>query len=198
MAKPHFSYSGALAESQKAPPGRCTWRRERRPTTRWSDAQARERRPPGSAQPAEGGRREGPPVRGGLSGREPGVQRHPDGGVVHAFRCALRSGADPHRENWPEVGVPSGRCHLDRWGSRAGLHFHSNCPEVGPVLPVGAPLSAAPSGWWRTCETWSFTASSWKSVFPIRHAVTSVGIRASRVTVFLVNRLRFPRVRFGP
>ena len=42
------------------------------------------------------------------------------------------------------------------------------------------------------------TATSWKSVSPIRHAVRSVGIRASRVTVCLVNRLRFPGVRFGP
>ena len=65
-ANPHFSTSGALAESQKAPCGRCTgaWRpphrAERRagkgtPTSgqfsRW-----------GPAQPAEGGRREGPPI----------------------------------------------------------------------------------------------------------------------------------------
>ena len=52
--------------------------------------------------------------------------------------------------------------------------------------------------WWRTRETCSFTATSWKSVSPIRHAVRSVGTLASRVTVFLVNRLRFPGVRFGP
>ena len=83
----------------------------------------------GPAQPAEGGRREGPPVpRWSLLGRDPGVQRHPDGCVVHAFRCASRSGAGPHRENWPEVGVPVPARHLDCWGSRAGLHFHSNWP----------------------------------------------------------------------
>ena len=29
--------------------------------------------------------------------------------------------------------------------------------------------------WWRTCETCSFTATSWQSVSPIRHAVRSVG-----------------------
>ena len=31
---------------------------------------------------------------------------------------------------------PCGRHHLDRWGSRAGLHFHSNWPEVGGPLPA--------------------------------------------------------------
>ena len=55
-----------------------------------------------------------------------------------------------------------------------------------------------PPAWWRTCETWAFTATSWKSVFSIRHAVRSAGTLASRVTVFLINRLRFPGVHFGP
>ena len=42
-----------------------------------------------------------PEFRGGSPlGRDPGVQRHPDGCVVHAFRGASRSGADL------EVGVP--------------------------------------------------------------------------------------------
>ena len=42
-----------------------------------------------------------PEFRGGSPlGRDPGVQRHPDGYVVHAFRGASRSGADL------EVGVP--------------------------------------------------------------------------------------------
>ena len=51
-----------------------------------------------SAQPAEGGRREGPPVpRWSLLGRDPGVQRHPDGCVVHAIslRCAQRCRPPP-------------------------------------------------------------------------------------------------------
>ena len=34
-------------------------------------------------------------------GRDPGVQRHPDGCVVYAFRCASRSGAGPHQEKRP-------------------------------------------------------------------------------------------------
>ena len=78
--------------------------------TMQSDALARERRPlVGTAR--EGGRREGPSVRGGsVLGRNPGVQRYPDGCVVHAFRCASRSGAGPHREDWPEVGVPLPVC----------------------------------------------------------------------------------------
>ena len=67
----------------------------------------------GRHSPPQAGGREGPRVRGGSPlGRDLGVQRHPGGCVVHAFRCALRGGAGPHRENWPEVGVPSGRCHL--------------------------------------------------------------------------------------
>ena len=32
------------------------------------------------------------------------------------FRCAARSGAGPHRENWPEVGVPLPACCSARWG----------------------------------------------------------------------------------
>ena len=31
---------------------------------------------------------------------------------------------------------PCGRRHLDRWGSRAGLHFRSNWPEVNVPWPV--------------------------------------------------------------
>ena len=52
----------------------------------------------GPAQPAEGGRREGPPVpRWSLLGRDSGVQRHPDGCVVHAasLRCAQRRRPPP-------------------------------------------------------------------------------------------------------
>ena len=105
-------------------PGWCTSRPH---ATMQSNALARERRPLGSSP---GGARHSPPKAGGGKdpdfrggsplGRNPGIQRHPDGCVVHAFRCASRSGAGPHRENWP---------------------------EIGPVLPVGAPLPAAPSRW---------------------------------------------------
>ena len=48
----------------------------------------------GRHSPPQAGGREGPRVRGGSPlGRDPRVQRHPDGCVVHAFRCAPRSGA---------------------------------------------------------------------------------------------------------
>ena len=50
-------------------------------------------------------------------GRDPGVQRHPDGWVVHAFRCASRSGADQRS------AFPCQRRHLDCWGSRRGCIF---------------------------------------------------------------------------
>ena len=59
----------------------------------------------GPAQPAAGGRREGPPVpRWSLLGRDLGVQRHPDRCVVHAFRCAARSGAG-RRSAFPALRV---------------------------------------------------------------------------------------------
>ena len=68
---------------------------------RWAVQSSRER---GPAQPAEfrsgsGGQQGNGPlvgtVRGWFASRPgPGVQRHPDGCVVHAFRCAPRSGAD--------------------------------------------------------------------------------------------------------
>ena len=55
-----------------------------------SGAQARERRPPvgtGRRRRAAG---KDPEFGGGSPlGRDPGVQRHPDGCVVHAFRCAV-------------------------------------------------------------------------------------------------------------
>ncbi len=69
-------------------------------------------------------------------GRDPGVQRQPDGCVVHAFRCAPRSGAGPNRENWPEVGVPVPARHPFFRGSRVGLHFHS---KGGAALTLAEP-----------------------------------------------------------
>ena len=80
-----------------------------------------------SAQPAAGGRQRRTPSSGRSPlGRDPGVQRHPDGCVVHAFRCAPRSGAGPHRENWPEVGAPLPACSFARWGGcREGSHQES-------------------------------------------------------------------------
>ena len=77
----------------------------------------------GPAQPAAGGRREEPRVGGRPSQPGPRVQRHPDGRVVRAFRCASRSGAGPHRENWPEVGVPLRPAPSGPVGSARGAAF---------------------------------------------------------------------------
>ena len=71
-----------------------------------------------SAQPAAGGRTGRTPsseTGGSPLGRHPGVQHHPNGGLVHAFRCASRSCAGPHRENCPEVGVPLPARHSAWW-----------------------------------------------------------------------------------
>ena len=46
-------------------------------------------------------------------GRDPGIQRHLDCRVVHAVRCAARSGADQRS------AFPCQRRHLDCWGSRS-------------------------------------------------------------------------------
>ncbi len=100
-----------------------------------SDAQARERRPPvGTARRRRAAGKD--PEFGGGSplGRDPGVQRHPDGCVVHAFRCASRGDAGPHRENWPEV-----------WRFLPGV---PPCPR-GYVLrgePVGVSAVRGPAG----------------------------------------------------
>ena len=103
----------------------------RRPSMQ-SDAQAREPRPGELGRPLVGTARrrraagKDPELADGSPlGRDPGVQRHPDGCVVRAFRCASRSGAGPHRETGQRSAFPCGRHDLDGWGP-AGLHFHSN------------------------------------------------------------------------
>ena len=73
-------------------------------------AQARERRPlVGTARRRRAAGKD--PKFGGGSplGRDPGVQRHPDGRVVHAFRWAPRSGAD-QRSAFPALcaALPAG------------------------------------------------------------------------------------------
>ena len=127
-------------------PGWCTSRPH---ATMQSNALARERRPLGSSP---GGARHSPPKAGGGKdpdfrggsplGRNPGIQRHPDGCVVHAFRCASRSGAGPHWENWPEigpvlpVGVPCQRRHLDGWHSSGAAFSQQLAPVFGPASPA--------------------------------------------------------------
>ena len=93
-------------------------------------------------------------MRGWFASRPgPGVQPHPDGCVVHAFRCASRSGAD-RRSAFPvgvrasassfPAGVPGGRraetfpvIRRHQGGHAVSLRFAQRCrPEVG--VPVRA------------------------------------------------------------
>ena len=106
----------------------------------------------GPAQPAEGGRREGPRVRDGSPlGRDPGVQRHPDGCVVHTFRCASRSGADRRS------AFPCGRRHPLCWGPGA--------TTFSQQLPRGRRSLAAGTIWTVGVPAWGciFTATSRRS-----------------------------------
>ena len=111
------SVGGPARRHESAVPGWCTSRPH---ATMQSDALARERRPPvGTARRRRAAGKD-PEFRSGSPlGRDPGVERHPDGCVAHAFRCASRSGAGPHRENCPEVGVPVPARHPLCWGPGA-------------------------------------------------------------------------------
>ena len=142
MAKPHFSYSGALAESQKAPPGRCTWRRERRPTTKWSDAQARERRPLGSSP---GGARHSPPKAGG--GKDPQC-----GGAFPAGSPAfsvIRTVAwcTPFAALCAAVPTPTGRTGQRSAFQAGGAIWTVGVPARGCIFTATAQRSAQFSRW---------------------------------------------------
>ena len=104
----------------------------------------------------------------------------------------------------PEAGVPS---RPRRRGGRRSAFPGGLCrPEAGvPSRPRrrAGRRSASPGGrrhhdGWRTRETCSLMATGGRSVSPIRHPVTSLSARASRVTGIPVHRLRFPGVRCGP
>ena len=77
-------------------------RRQSRCPSHQAERRAGKGTPTSGRQPAAGGRREGPRV-GRLPGRDPVFSVVRTVGV-HAFCCASRSGAGPHREDWPEVG----------------------------------------------------------------------------------------------
>ena len=130
-------------------PGWCTSRPH---ATMQSDALARERRPlVGTARRRRAAEQDPEFGGGSLLGRDLGVQRHPDGCVVRAFRCAPRSGADRRS------AFPCGRHHLDRWGSRVGLHFHSKggaaLTLAGPdVIGAGFALPRVPGSTGRTAQ----------------------------------------------
>ena len=139
---------------ESAVPGWCTSRPH---ATMQSDAPARERRPPASL-----------PVGAGTAARSaakgeyhPAVRMTLNAGVP-AERGAPRTRGPSRRP--PAAGCadrrsafPGGRRHLDPWGSRVGLHFHSNwrrslasgprCRSEGPHRETGrrsSPPRASP------------------------------------------------------
>ena len=97
--------------------------------------------------------------------------------LLHANGSVRGSRAFPHSG--------AGQAELVRWllEQTGAAAF----PDRRRHLDGGGPV--------KTC---SFTATGWRSVSPIPHPVTPVSVRASRVTVAPLNRLRFLGVRFGP
>ena len=196
---------GGLRAGMKVP-GLCA-RLGRTPpcrATRWQGADLR------SAQPAEGGRREGPEFRGGSPlGRNPGVQRHPDGCVVHAAalrqRCRAPPGELPRgRRSRParhrSVGGPARRhesavpgwcslgrtppCRATRWQGTADLRSAVQERFASPGTPA---LSVIRAGAWHT----PFAAPKQRCrappgelrrgrTFPCLRAIRSVGGPARR------------------
>ena len=114
------------------------WCKSRPDATMRSDAPARERRPPvGTARRRRADGKD-PEFGGGAPlGRNPGLQHHPNGGPVHAFRCASRSAADrrsgvpvPARRDADRRSAqffwwafPDRRRHPDRWRTRGTCIF---------------------------------------------------------------------------
>ena len=155
------------------PPGGATRRQGSPHRENWADLW--------SAQPAEGGRREGPPVpRWFLLGGNPSGRRDPYIGMADTVRNAaapcLRpvkaDGNEPPAALRAAVPAPTGRT-----GQRSAQFSRWGLPDRRRHL-----------AWWRTCETCSLTATGWRSVSPIPHPVTPVSVRASRGTVTPLNR----------
>ena len=122
-----------------------------------------------------------PEFRGGSPlGRDPGVQRHPDGCVVHAFRCASRSGADL------EVGVPYCAEETAPPNTLSPVdgdvpHPPTGCAPHPRNHPPRCPLqSVRPPG----------RGSVWQS--------TWFGIRGSQVQILPPRRGSSPRTGSGP
>ena len=84
----------------------------------------------------------GPPVGSAARSAAKGVYRA-------AVRMMLKAGVPAERRTPSELGILPVRPPA---AGGAGPH-RENCPEVGPVLPVGAPLPARHSAWWRRAET---------------------------------------------
>ena len=90
----------------------------------------------GRHSPPQAGGGKDPEFGGGSPlGRDPGVQRHPGGWVVHALRCASRSGAD-RRSAFPCL-----RRHPDCWGSRRTCIFTATGRRSALQLRLGASVS---------------------------------------------------------
>ena len=96
----------------------------------------------GRHSPPQAGGGKDPEFGGGSPlGRDPGVQRHPGGWVVHALRCASRSGAD-RRSAFPCL-----RRHPDCWGFRRGCIFTATAQRSAQFSRWGLPcLRVAPPG----------------------------------------------------
>ena len=95
-----------------------------------------------SAQPAAGGRREGPRVRGWFASR-PGPRRSASSGRLGGtrLRCASRSGADRRSAS------PCLRRHPDCWGFRRGCIFTATAQRSAQFSRWGLPcLRVAPPG----------------------------------------------------
>ena len=93
------------------------------PTAQMAPA-ARERRPPVGTARRRRAAGKNPEFGGGSPlGRDPGVQHHSDGCVVHAFRCASRSGAD-RRSAFPCLRVTLHGGVEPRLAPSRELHFY--------------------------------------------------------------------------
>ena len=156
-ASPHFSYSAALAESEKAPRGRWTWPMAPKPPdgatrrhgnadlrqfSRWGRGTARRRRAAG--RPAV--------PRWSLLGGNPSVRRDPYLGVADTVRSPAGSVPAP-REGGRQGTArgPAGRC-ADRRSAFPGRRHHldGGVPVRLGLAPqrAGSPcsLSDTPSG----------------------------------------------------
>ena len=70
-------------------------------------------------------------------------------GRRHGARSAANSVCHSNVRITPNAGIPAEKEPPRNWGSFPPPAFGGLCrPEVGPVLPVGAPLPARRSAWW--------------------------------------------------
>ena len=70
-------------------------------------------------------------------------------GRRHGARSAANGVCHSNVRITPNAGIPAEKEPPPNWGSFPPPAFGGLCrPEVGPVLPVGAPLPARRSAWW--------------------------------------------------